>query len=59
MGQRVGPRWALIIFIAAFAKLFYSEEARVWSERLGCTKALGQMKEALQRLYQRDLSTIL
>ena len=50
--------WGLIAYNTdTFARLFYSEEARVWSERLGWTKALGQMRDALQHLYQKDGST--
>jgi tetratricopeptide (TPR) repeat protein len=49
----IQSEWGLIAYNTdAFARLFYSEEARVWSERLGWTKALGQMREAIERLYK-------
>lgn len=52
--------WGLIAYNPdTFARPFYSEEAKVWFERLSLTKApLGrQMRDVLQRLYQKDSST--
>ena len=35
-----------------FARLFYPEEARVWSERLKWTEAVGKMKETIHSLHK-------